>query len=101
MIFDGTTHVDKAVAGVVCFVTSEFQIQQCLVQLQLSAKNLNGQELACVLISTLSTKLSVDSHNLVATMCDRASVNNVAMETLCCLPQNSRCGMFFSYFRSC
>lgn len=66
VIFDGTTHADEAVATIVCFVDSDFLIQQRLVQLQLLAKSLNGQELAHVLTSTPSTKLSLDSNNLEA-----------------------------------
>ena len=81
MIFDSTTHVDEAIAPVVCFADSAFQIQQCLVKFQLPAKSFNGQELECVLVFTLSTKLSAELNDLVTTMYDRTSVDNVAMET--------------------
>ena len=43
---------------------------------------MTGEELARVLISTLSTTLGVESYTLIAAMRDRASVNNVAMRTL-------------------
>ena len=45
-------------------------------------KSMTGEELASVLISTLSTTLGVESYTLIAAMRDRASVNNVAMWTL-------------------
>lgn len=49
------------------------------------AKSVTGEELARVIISTLSTQLQIQHHLLVASMRDRASVNNVAMQAVCVL----------------
>ena len=43
---------------------------------------MTGEELARVIISTLSTSYGIESSRLVASMRDRASVNSVAMATL-------------------
>ena len=44
--FDGPTHLGEAMAVVLCFVDSEWQIQQRLVRLMLLAKSLKGEEVA-------------------------------------------------------
>ena len=80
VIFDGTTHVDEALAIVLRFVDT--QIKQRLVCLKLLSKSLTGEELAREIISTLSTSYGLQSHQLVAAMRDRSSVNNVAMTTV-------------------
>lgn len=64
------------------YIDDDWKIQQRLVRLMLLAKSLTGEEVACNLISTLSTDLGIESHQLVAAMRDRASVNNVAMRTV-------------------
>ncbi len=48
----------------------------------LLAKSMTGEEVARQLIVCLSTKLGICSNNLIASMHDRASVNNVAVRTL-------------------
>lgn len=54
VVFDGTTHVEEALAIVVRFV-DDFTIKQRLLCLKLLKKSTTGEELARVLISTLST----------------------------------------------
>ena len=81
VIFDGTTHVDEALAVVLRFVDN-FQPKQRLVSLKLLSKSMTGEELAREIISTLSTSYGIESKRLVASMRDRASVNSVAMATL-------------------
>ena len=81
VIFDGTTHVEEALAVVLRFVDN-FQAKQRLVCLKLLSKSMTGEELARVIISTLSTSYGIESNRLVASMRDRASVNSVAMATL-------------------
>ena len=81
VIFDGTTHVDEALAVVLRFVDN-FQAKQRLVCLKLLSKSMTGEELARVIISTLSTCYGIESNKLVASMRDRASVNSVAITTL-------------------
>ena len=78
IVFDGTTHTCEALAVVLRFISDSFTIEQRLVRIQLLAKSLNGEEVARELINVLSTT----SHYVVATMRDRASVNNVALRTL-------------------
>ena len=95
IIFDGTTHVAEAMVIVVRYVDDEWQIHQRVVRLMLLAKSLTGEEVARQLISTLSTELGIPSHLLIATMRDRASVNNVAIRTLSILyPQLIDIGCF-------
>ena len=43
---------------------------------------MTGEEIAREIINVLSVKLSVEPHLLLATMRDRASVNNLAMRTI-------------------
>ena len=81
MIFDGTTHVDEALAILLRFLDN-FQMKQRLVCIKLLSKSMTGEELACEIMSTLSTSYGIESKRLVATMRDRASVNNVAMDLL-------------------
>ena len=82
LIFDGTTHVAEAVVVILRFVDDQWTIQQRVVRLMLLAKSVNGEELAREIISILSTQLQIQHHLLVASMRDRASVNNVAMQTV-------------------
>ncbi len=82
VIFDGTTHVCEAMVIVLRFIDADWQIQQRVVRLMLLAKSLTGEEVARQLIMCLSNELSVSSNQLVAAMRDRASVNNVAIQTL-------------------
>lgn len=81
LIYDGTTHVAEAVV-VLRFVDNRWTIQQGVVRLMLLAKSVNGEELAREMISILSTQLQIQHHLLVASMRDRASVNNIAMQTV-------------------
>ena len=81
VVFDGTTHVEEVLAIVVRFV-DDFEIKQRLLCLKLLKQSMTGEELARVLISTLSTSFGFESSRLVAAMRDRASVNTVAMQTL-------------------
>ena len=50
--------------------------------MQLLAKSLKGEEIACELMTVLSTELSIPSPKVLAGMHDRASSNNVAMSTV-------------------
>ncbi len=59
-----------------------WEIQQRVVRLMLLAKSMTGEEVARQLIVCLSTELGICSNNLIASMRDRTSVNNVAVRTL-------------------
>ena len=69
-------------AILVRFIDHEFCVQQRLIRMQLLAKSMTGEEVAHELISSLSVALGISSEQLVGSMHDRASVNNVAMTTL-------------------
>lgn len=77
---------------VVRFVDGNWHLQRSVVRLMLLAKSLKGEEVARQLIMCLSNQLGITSNQLVAAMRDRASVNNVAIQTS--LPIYSRCGVF-------
>ena len=64
------------------YVTEEWSIEQCVCRLMLLAKSLTGEEVARLIVTSLSTELGVPSHLVVASMRDRASVNDVAMRTV-------------------
>lgn len=81
VIFDGTTRLGEALAIVIRYI-SGWTIKQKLVRLSMLAKSLSGEEVAREVLSALSTELGISSHNLLAFMRDRASVNCVAINTL-------------------
>ena len=82
VIFDGTTHVSEAMVIVLRFVDEDGCIQQKIARLLLVAKSMTGEELARELVLSLSTELGITGNILLASIQDRASVNNVAMQTL-------------------
>ena len=82
MIFDGTSHLGEPLAIIIWFVSSDWRIEQRLVRVQMLSKSLAGEEIARELISVLSVNFSIRSTNLLASMRDRASMNNVATQTL-------------------
>ena len=83
VIFDGTSRLGEALTIILRFVDrSSLTICQRLVRMQLLVKSLTGEEVARELLSVLSTEYGVVSSNLLAVMCDRASVNSVAVRTL-------------------
>ena len=85
IIFDGTTHVAEAFVVLIRFVDTEWVVCQKVSQLLLLSKSLSGEEVARLLVDVLSTKLGVLTTNVVAAMRDGASVNSVAMHTVCVL----------------
>ena len=58
VIFDSTTRLGEAMAVVVRYIDTSFNIQQRLVHLQLLAiaKSLKGEEIAREIIATISTQ---------------------------------------------
>ena len=81
VIFDGTSRLGEVLAVVLRF-TNKWMIQQRLVRLECLVKSMSGEEIVRELINVLSVTLSIRSHLLLATMRDRASVNNLAMRTV-------------------
>ena len=82
VISDGTTRLGEALAIVVRFITADWEIKQRLVRLQLIAKSLKGDELACKIITVLAQQYNVQNSSLCAAMRDGASVNGAAMRTV-------------------
>ena len=82
VMFDGTTILAEAMAVVVHFVSDEWALEQCLLQLETLTKSMTGEEIAWELISVLSTCYSTGSNQLLAGLRDRASLNNVAMRAI-------------------
>jgi len=82
VVFDRTTHLGEAIAGVLHFVDGEGNIQQQLLRLMLLAKSLKREEVARDLLVFLSTTLGVKPGTLLAAMRDRAAVNGAAMRTV-------------------
>ena len=74
VVFDGTSRLGEALAIIIRFIDQDWCVQL--------SKSLSGEEVARELISVLSVTYGVRSSNLLASMRDRASVNNVAMRTL-------------------
>ena len=72
----------EALAVVLHFVSSDWSVEQRLVRVQMLSKSLTSEEIARELINVLSVTYSIHSNNLLAAMRDRASTNNVAMNTL-------------------
>ena len=60
-----------------------------VVRVQLLAKSLSGEEIACEIISVLSTSYGINSDRLLACMRDGAAANGVAVRTLSILYPNN------------
>ncbi|KAK3744779.1 hypothetical protein QZH41_004216 [Actinostola sp. cb2023] len=80
IIFDGSTRLGEALAIVVRFVDSEWNVQQRLIRLQVLAKSLKANELAQCLIQSLAVDFSIRPGLLLAAMKDGAAVNRAALE---------------------
>ena len=80
--FDGTTRLGEAMAVVVRYIDTSFNIQQRLIRLQLLAKSMAGEEIAREIIATISTQYGIASNLVVAMMHDMAACNGVALQTL-------------------
>ena len=64
VIFDGTTQLCEALAIVVRFITTDWEIKQRLVRLQLIAKSLKEDELAHEIITVLAQQYNVQNSSL-------------------------------------
>ena len=82
VIFDGTSRLGEALVVIVRFIGEEWTLEQRLIRMQMLSKSMTGQEIARELISILSVTYGVHSHLLLASMRDRTSVNNLAMQTV-------------------
>ena len=66
VIFNGTTRLREAMAIVVQFVHTDFNIHQHLICMLLLAKSMTGEEIARELINTLSMHYGISSELLLA-----------------------------------
>ena len=82
IIFDGTTDVFEVFVVVLRYLTDDWELKQCVGRLKLLAKTMTGEEIAQQIIAILSTEFGISSNLIVTAMCDRASVNDVAMRTI-------------------
>ena len=82
VVFDGTTHTCEALAIVIKFVSDCWVIEQRLIGMQLLVKSISGEEIACKVITMLSTKFGNGQDYLISAMRDQTSANNIAMRTL-------------------
>lgn len=82
VIFDGMSHLGEALAVILCFADSDWSVQQRLVRMQMLSKSLAREEIARELTNVLSVTYSICPTHLLAAMRDRASSNNVTMQTL-------------------
>ena len=78
-IFYGSTRLGEALANIVRFVDSQWNVQQRLVRLQVLAKSLKAEELAQCLIQALAAEYAIQPGALLAAMKERASVNQAAL----------------------
>ena len=77
VIFDGTSRLGEALVVVLRLMDLDsWSAQQRLVRMQLLAKSMCGDGIACELISILSTELSIPGAKLLASM--STSTNNMA-----------------------
>ena len=85
-------HICEALAIVIRFISDSWVIKQRLIRIQLLAKSLSGEKIACEVINLLSTKFGIGPKYLISAMRDRASANNQSGLLKC-----SRCWLFFSF----
>ena len=81
VIFDGTSRLGEVLAVVIRFVDN-WKVIQRLVRLEFVQKSMTGEATARELINILAVSLGIQSHLLIASMRDGASVNGVAMRTV-------------------
>jgi len=85
IIFDGTTDVAEAFCILARYLSktdTHWEIKQDCIRLQFLEKSLAGQQIANVLVTNILDRAERKSGCVVAFAHDRASANEVAMETL-------------------
>ena len=81
LVFDGTTRLGEVLVVILRFIV-DWKLEQRLVRLKFLRNTMKGEEVARELISIVSVDMGVPSNLLIGCMRDRASVNNVAMNTV-------------------
>ena len=80
-IFDGTTHVAEAFVLILRFIGDNWELKQRVVSFRLLSKSLTGEEVARLIVESISTEMGISSQLVIAAMHDRASINLVALRT--------------------
>ena len=80
--FDGTSRLGEALAIVVRFVGDEWTLEHRLIRMKMLSKSMTGEQLAREVLTVVSTTYGIKSEQILATMRDRSSVNNSAMNTI-------------------
>ena len=78
-VFDGSTRQGEALAVLVRFISTEFEIKQFLVHFHVLSKSITGEQFALEIITTLSTELRLPERKVIAAIRDGASVNGAAL----------------------
>ena len=68
IIFYGTTHVCEEFIVVLCYLTDDWELKQCVGRLKLLAKTMTGEEIAQQVIVILSTEFGISSNLIAAAM---------------------------------
>ena len=68
IIFHGTTHVCEAFVVVLCYLTDDWELKQCVGRLKLLAKTMTGEEIAQQIIVILSTEFGISSTDHLSMM---------------------------------
>ena len=100
VIFDGTTRMGETLAILVCFVDNNFALNSAWYICNYWANHLlekNWQEI----LTVLQAHYKVLPGSLLGAMHDRASVNNVAMNTVGIVFPNTWYWVYVTYCRSC
>ena len=79
VVFDGSTHLRKALVIILRFITTNLEAAQRLVRLRILSKGLTSQQLAREIITCLSTEYHLPTTALVAAIRDGAAVSGAAM----------------------
>ena len=61
IIFDGITHVCEEFIVVLCYLTDDWELKQCVGRLKLLAKTMTGEQIAQQIIVILSTEFGISS----------------------------------------
>ena len=75
VIFDGSTRLGEALAIIVRFIDSKWNIQQRLVKLGILAKSMNAEKLAQRLINCPAVEYEIQPNQLLAAIRDGVAVN--------------------------
>lgn len=79
VVFDGSSRLGEVLAIVLCYIDTQWKIQQRLLKLETLEKSLKSQELAQRLIQCLAVEFSICSEMIISATKDGAAVNEAAL----------------------